>query len=156
MEHLSKNQGKFYSQARKLTKNKELAWDIIQQSYEFLLKRDQENNYVDHPDSYLHLLILGRFMNNKRLAHNKFFDSCSFYDDQVTDIIQESSFSELFEQVMVDINNTCFPMEKNAIEHMLDQNRKSVKDLGSRYQSIKTSRRIAIQRMKQFYKNNES
>lgn len=151
VEYLTENQDKFYSQARQITKNKELAWDIIQMSYEFLLKRNQEDNYVEHPDSYLHLLILGRYMNYKRLASNKLFDTMKTLDDEKTEIQDEISFCQQFEEVMSDIQDNCYPAEIKAVEYMLDQNRPSIKKIGARYQSLKTSRRLAIQRMKKFY-----
>lgn len=151
IEHLSKNQSKFYSQAKRLTRNKEKAWDIIQMAYEFLLKRDQNNNFVNYPDSYLHLLIVGRYLNNRRLADNKLFDSFKCLDDQKFDLIEEESFSVKFEQLMSDINQTCYPAEIKAVEYMMTQNRLPTKEVGSRYQSLKTSKRLAVQRMKNFY-----
>jgi len=158
LEHFMKNQAELHRYARKMTKNEEQAWDVIQKTYLYLLENPKEN--ITHLKSYVYGAVTGRVLNHFR-SEKIYSDYVEKYCSQIMDhtvASAEESYDhkETLNKVLDIVDTICSNKERQAVYHILSTDDQVVGINGGSFETLKSNRKWAIKRVKRYLDENST
>lgn len=154
-----KNPKKVLNQANKIARNLQTAEDVVQDVMIYFHERP--NKVVTRPDTYVYIALLSRFNNEYKKWHKRMVYDGTDYENGTTLSRFETIFSEEkymtvdkkidMEKVLDVYEKSCYPMEKRALELILEHDTAIID--GESSSSLKTNRRGAIEKMNFFLEN---
>lgn len=146
------NEKLFYNAAFKYIRNEQVARDMIQRTYVYLLEFPKEPGV--NPISYIHSTIKGRYLNEIREWKYK---KTTFEELPVN---LQSDFHETMdssldhklalEKVLDIVDSICSNKEREAVYHILATDDPTKGINGKSFETLKANRKWAIKRVKRY------
>lgn len=165
VDYIMENETSIYKHCRKFTKNNDVAWDLLQIVY--IRAITLEEKPIDNIRAYVNTMITYNYINMKKSANSRMLATSSIYIDSNDDLDDDEfvsygtiNYNKLdynpvdvtidTKKVLEIMEEICHPAERQAIINNLVTDDARSGAFGKSFESLKTSRRNGISKIKNY------